>query len=93
MTRDEEQLIRQVLRGQTESFRWLVERYQGPLFRFVRSLVPDAHQCEDIAPKRRAALLPSFPLTAEVGSRFQDNILAAEPDQLGDSQARLGSDG
>jgi len=49
LTADEQQLIREVLSGRTESFRWLVERYQGPVFRLTRNLIPDAHECEDIA--------------------------------------------
>ena len=49
MELDEQDIIRQVLGGRTELYRALVERYQGPVFRLVRNLVPDAHECEDIA--------------------------------------------
>jgi RNA polymerase sigma-70 factor (ECF subfamily) len=46
---DDLQAIRQVLAGDVESFRLLVERYEKPLFGFVANLVPDPHEVEDIA--------------------------------------------
>ena len=45
---DEHRVIQQVVDGETELFRILVERYQRSLFRFVASLVIDQHQSEDI---------------------------------------------
>jgi RNA polymerase sigma-70 factor, ECF subfamily len=45
---DDQEVIDRVLAGDTESFRTLVERYQGPLFRLVRNLIPDRGECEDI---------------------------------------------
>ncbi len=46
---DDQDVIRRVLDGDVESFRLLVRRYERPLFRVVRNLVPDAHDGEDIA--------------------------------------------
>ena len=46
---DEHQLIRRVLDGQIDCFRVLVERYERPVFCFVRNLVVDSHECEDLA--------------------------------------------
>lgn len=47
---DEDQdVIRRVLDGDVESFRLLVRRYERPLYRLVRNLVPDDHDGEDIA--------------------------------------------
>jgi RNA polymerase sigma-70 factor (ECF subfamily) len=43
------EVIGRVLAGDVESFRILVERYEGPLFRLVRNLVPDRAECEDVA--------------------------------------------
>jgi RNA polymerase sigma-70 factor (ECF subfamily) len=44
----EEQMIRDVLNGRTESFRWIIERYQHPIFQMVSNLVFDRHIAEDI---------------------------------------------
>lgn len=41
--------IRDVLAGNVDAFRLLVERYQGPLFTLIGNLVPDRGDCEDIA--------------------------------------------
>jgi RNA polymerase sigma-70 factor (ECF subfamily) len=41
--------IKRVIDGDVESFRLLVHRYEKPLFRLVRNLLPNAHDCEDIA--------------------------------------------
>jgi RNA polymerase sigma-70 factor (ECF subfamily) len=46
---DDLDAIRQVLGGDMESFRVLVLRYQQPVFGFVRDLVRDAQEAEDIA--------------------------------------------
>jgi RNA polymerase sigma-70 factor (ECF subfamily) len=46
---DDLAVIRRVLGGDVEAFRVLVERHQGPLCGFVRNLIPDAHDAEDIA--------------------------------------------
>jgi len=47
---DEDQdAIRCVLAGDVESFRLLVRRYERPLHRLIRNLVPNAHDGEDIA--------------------------------------------
>lgn len=46
---DEDQdVIRRVLDGDVESFRLLVRRYERPLHRLIRNLVPDRHDGEDI---------------------------------------------
>lgn len=45
---DDRAVIQQVLAGETEAFRVLVERYQGPLFGLLGSLLPAAER-EDIA--------------------------------------------
>jgi RNA polymerase sigma-70 factor (ECF subfamily) len=48
MTQDIE-VIRRVLRGDVESFRLLVERYERPIMRMVRNMTGDHLSCEDIA--------------------------------------------
>jgi len=48
MTQDTE-VIRQVLQGDVESFRFLVERYERPIIRMIRNVTGDAEGCEDIA--------------------------------------------
>ncbi len=45
----EEQMIQDVLDGKTDSFRWIIERYQRPIFRMIFNLVHDRHVAEDIA--------------------------------------------
>ena len=45
----EEQIILDVQHGETESFRWLIERYQRPVFHMIFSLVHDTHAAEDIS--------------------------------------------
>ncbi len=44
----EEQMIQEVLNGKTESFRWLIDRYQRPVFQMIFNLVHDRHATEDI---------------------------------------------
>jgi RNA polymerase sigma-70 factor (ECF subfamily) len=46
---DDLDVIRRVLGGDVESFRLLVEKYQGPLFCFIRNVIADAHDAEDVA--------------------------------------------
>jgi RNA polymerase sigma-70 factor (ECF subfamily) len=46
---DDREVIRRVLAGETSAFALLVERHQTPLFRLLRSLVPDPAECEDLA--------------------------------------------
>jgi RNA polymerase sigma-70 factor (ECF subfamily) len=45
---DDQEVIDRVLGGDRESFRYLVVRYQGPLFSLVGNLVSDRGECEDI---------------------------------------------
>lgn len=45
---DEEQMIQDVLAGKIESFRWIIERYQRPVFQMVSNLISDRHTVEDI---------------------------------------------
>ena len=45
----ESEIIRQVLNGDTEAFRLIVERYQGPVVRMIRNITCDGHSAEDIA--------------------------------------------
>ena len=46
---EEINIIRSVLDGDTESFRLLVQRYQGPIVGMIRNIIDDHHMCEDIA--------------------------------------------
>ncbi len=46
---DEETIINNIISGDVESFRLLVERYQMPVIRMIRNIVNDSHLCEDIA--------------------------------------------
>lgn len=46
---EETSIIRAVLSGEVDSFRLLVERYQGPVIRMTRNIIDDHHICEDIA--------------------------------------------
>jgi len=46
--KDDLPVIERVLHGDRESFRLLVEKYQQPLFCFVRNLLVDANDCDDI---------------------------------------------
>ena len=48
MTEDME-VIRRVLQGDAESFRFLVERYERPIVRMIRNVAGDMESCEDIA--------------------------------------------
>lgn len=45
----EEQMIQDVLDGKTDSFRWIIERYQRPILRMISNFVSDRHAAEDIA--------------------------------------------
>lgn len=44
----EDHIVAQVLAGQTGEFRKLVEQYQRPVFRFIRNLISDEHDAEDM---------------------------------------------
>lgn len=44
----DEKTVARVLAGESGEFRLLVERYQRPVFRFVRNLIRDEHDAEDI---------------------------------------------
>jgi len=46
---EDHQAIQHVLAGDTDRFRALVEKYQEPLFGFVRNLIRDAGDAEDVA--------------------------------------------
>ncbi len=46
---DEITLIKDVLDGNTDSFRFLVQRYQGPVISMIKNIINDHHICEDVA--------------------------------------------
>jgi len=48
MTREIE-VIRQILQGDIESFRLLLERYERPIVRMVRNITDNEESCEDVA--------------------------------------------
>ena len=48
MTQDTE-IIRQVLEGDIESFRLVLERYEMPIIRMIRNITGNKECCEDIA--------------------------------------------
>jgi RNA polymerase sigma-70 factor (ECF subfamily) len=43
------ELIRRILDGQIEFFRFIVERYERPVVRMIRNVTCDSVSCEDIA--------------------------------------------
>lgn len=45
----ETQAIGQVLQGDIESFRLIVERYERPIVRMIRNITNNRESCEDIA--------------------------------------------
>jgi RNA polymerase sigma-70 factor (ECF subfamily) len=45
----ETKIIHQVLEGNIESFRFIVERYERPIVRMIRNLINNRESCEDIA--------------------------------------------
>lgn len=60
---EEISIIRAVLDGDADSFRLLVQRYQGPVIRMIRNIINDYHICEDVAQDVFLAAykkLPSF---------------------------------
>jgi RNA polymerase sigma-70 factor (ECF subfamily) len=44
-----ETVIRRVLEGDIESFRFIVERYERPVVRMIRNMTNNKESCEDIA--------------------------------------------
>jgi len=42
-------VIHQVLQGDVDSFRLLVQRYQKPIISMINNIINDQHMCEDIA--------------------------------------------
>ena len=47
----ETKVIHQVLEGDTESFRLIVEKYERPIVRMIRNIINNRESCEDIAKK------------------------------------------
>jgi len=45
----EAELISQILKGDIESFRLLLERYERPVVRMIRNITNDTESCEDVA--------------------------------------------
>ena len=45
---EEKVIIKRVVGGDVEAFRFLVERYEGGVFSFVFNIVCDRHVCEDV---------------------------------------------
>ena len=41
-------IVKRVLNGDVDSFRILVERYQGPILSMIRRLIWDSHRSEEI---------------------------------------------
>ena len=48
MNIDDQELIRRVLNGSTDEFRFLVERHQQSIFRFASGLVGNRDEAQDI---------------------------------------------
>jgi len=46
---DEQAIIKNIINGDVEVFRLLVERYQKPVMRMAGNIIRDTHICEDIA--------------------------------------------
>lgn len=46
---DEQQKIAEVLAGKTDSFRWIIERYQCAVVQMVFNMLHDRHAAEDVA--------------------------------------------
>ncbi|MCF7973079.1 MAG: sigma-70 family RNA polymerase sigma factor [Phycisphaerae bacterium] len=46
---EEEKIIQAVLAGKTDAYRWIIERYQGPVLQMIANLVGDRFAAEDIA--------------------------------------------
>lgn len=46
--RDDAELVRSVLSGEREDYRWLVQRYQARLFRYALGMVHDADAAADL---------------------------------------------
>lgn len=67
---DEEQMIQDVLAGKTESFRWIIERYQRPVFRMIFNLVGDRHLTEDITQDVFLTVYQKLSMFDSMRSRF-----------------------
>lgn len=49
MATEELQIVARIVGGKTSEFRYLVERYQQPVFRFAYNMLGNRHDAEDIA--------------------------------------------
>lgn len=45
---EDSDIVKRVLKGDVESFRILVERYQRPVLSMIQRLIWDSHRCEEI---------------------------------------------
>ena len=66
----EEQMIQDVRDGKTDSFRWIIERYQRPVFQMISNLVADSHAAEDIAQDVFVAVFQKLSTFDSMRSRF-----------------------
>ncbi len=46
---EDSDIVKHVLKGDVDSFRILVERYQRPVLSMIRRLIWDSHRCEEIS--------------------------------------------
>jgi RNA polymerase sigma-70 factor (ECF subfamily) len=67
---EDTEAIRRVLQGETSCFRVLVERYQAPLFCFLRNLVGDVADCEDLAQETFLAAFRNLALYRPDAAKF-----------------------
>ena len=66
----EEQMIQDVLDGKTDSFRWIIDRYQRPVFQMVSNLVFDRHAAEDIVQEIFMTIYQKLPNFDPIRCRF-----------------------
>ena len=66
----EEQMIQDVLNGKTDSFRWIIDRYQRPVFQMVSNLVFDRHAAEDITQEVFMAVYQKLSMFDPIRCRF-----------------------
>jgi RNA polymerase sigma-70 factor (ECF subfamily) len=72
---DDVAVIQRVLQGDVESFRALVERYQGLLFGFLRNLLSNAADCEDLAQEVFLAAFQNLAAYQPAQARFSTWLL------------------
>jgi RNA polymerase sigma-70 factor, ECF subfamily len=86
----DDQAVARVLAGETAAFRVLVERYQVPVLRLVRSLAPRSTAHEDLAQEAFVAAFVALPTFDGQRGRFASWLFTIAKNKCLNAQKKMG---